>query len=71
MGLPVSLPKALELALAAAGRREEQYAAGTLARLGLSLATHGPQAERLEVVQAPELVEVLGAPVKRDEATFL
>ena len=57
--------------LAAAWRREEQDAAGAFAGLGLSLTAHGPQAKMFEVLQAAELVEVLGAPVQRDEPDFL
>ena len=60
-----------ELTLAAARGRQQQHSTGTLAGLGFSLATHGPQTERLQVLQAAELIEVLGASVQRDEPAFL
>jgi hypothetical protein len=60
-----------ELGLAAAGRRQEQDAAGTVASPRFALASHGPETERLEVVQAAELLERLGAAVDRHEAALL
>ncbi len=60
-----------ELGFAAARRRQQQDASGTPVRLGLALPSHRPQAERLQVVEAAELVELFIAAVDRDQPALL
>lgn len=60
---PISLSDSNESEAGAAGRSEKQHAAGPVVGLAFTLATHGLKTERLEVLQAAELLKRFGAAV--------
>ncbi len=59
----ISLSDSNESEAGAAGRSEEQHAAGPVVGLAFTLATHGPEAERLEVLQAADFGLLRASPV--------
>ena len=72
VGRFASLPKTFgELRFSAARRREEHHALGTLQRVGVALAAHGTEAERLHRLEAAQAVEPLAAPVELKQAALL
>ena len=72
VGRFASLPKHLaNCDLSTAGRREQHHALGTLQRIGVALAPHRTEAERLHRLEAAQAVEPLVAPVELKQAAFL